>query len=100
MHTVLQYGMTKKALPGQRFYCPIRIAVFPYVVTWNRRSYTFLTPAIFGLIDSSEASLILEHKANLAGTVENFGQFVDSSVNFYEVSMTSPSAFLRTCFSA
>jgi len=57
----------------------------------NSRPQTGKTPAIFWLVDPSESGLILKHQAHPAGGkfVENFGQFSDSIVNFFEASITS-----------
>jgi len=39
---------------------------------------------MFWLIDTAEACFILEHEPDSCGIVENFGQFADSGVNFFE----------------
>ena len=60
------------------------------MVAGNRRSKTFLTPAVFWLVDPSKSRFILKHQSNI---VENFSQFCDSGVNFFEAAMTSSPAF-------
>ena len=72
--------------PGQGFYCSIYVTVFPNMVAGNRRSKTFLAPAVFWLVDPSKSRFILKHQPDI---VENFPQFYDSCVNFFEPSMTS-----------
>ena len=59
----------------------------------NGWSIAFRTPAVFRLVDPPEACLILKHESDLTWPVENFCQFVDSAVNFFEVAMTSSLAF-------
>ncbi len=50
---------------------------------------TFSTPAMLRLIDTTETSFVLEHEPNSFGIVENFGQFMDFGVNFFEASIAS-----------
>ena len=57
---------------GRRLYCSIGIAILPDVMTGNAGTYPFLTPAVFGLVDSSKASLILKHQADFLPLVDNF----------------------------
>jgi hypothetical protein len=59
----------------------------------NRGAITFHTPTIFGLVNSPKAGLVLKHETDFSRLVENFHQFMDSGVNFFEVAMTSSLAF-------
>ena len=72
----------KTGSSGQWFYRAIYIAVFPNMVAGNRRSKTFLTPAVFWLVDPSKSRFILKYQPNPFLLVENFPQFYDSGVNF------------------
>ena len=53
------------------------------------RTDTLSTPAMLRLVDTAEPCFILEHEPNPLGIVENFGQFMDSGVNFFEASIAS-----------
>ena len=55
---------------------------------------TFSTPAMLWLIDTAKACFILKHEPDFFGIVENFGQLMDSGVNFFEASITSGVALL------
>lgn len=57
-----------------------------------RGSNSLAAPAVFRLIDPSETRLILKHEPNLSGAVDNFRQFSDSGVNFFEESISSGDA--------
>lgn len=85
------------ALPGGWLYNPIGITIFPDVMTGNRWTDTPWTPAIFGLVDSSEACLILEHQTHFSTVsiviVDFFLQFSYLFFNFFEAAMTSSPAF-------
>ena len=58
---------------------------------------SLFAPAVFGLVDSSEAGFILEHQAHFStvftAAVDLFSQFGYFFFNFFEVSMTSSLAF-------
>lgn len=62
------------------------------MVARNGRSNPLVAPAVFGLIDPSEACLVLKHEPNLSRPVENFRQLADSGVNFFEESISSGDA--------
>ena len=83
----------KKTIPGNWFNSPVSISVFPYMMARNSRSGPFLAPTILGLIDPAKSSLILKHQPDFFLIVENFLQFRDSDVNFFEEAMTSSLAF-------
>ena len=55
----------------------------------HTRTDSFSTPAMLRLIDTAETCFILEHEPYSFGIVENFGQFMDSGVNFFEASIAS-----------
>ena len=80
------------SIAGYGVYSSVSVAVLTDVMAWNPRSYPFPAPAVLGLVDPSKARLILEHQPNLFVAVENFLQFMDSSVNFFEASTASGSA--------
>ena len=80
----------KTGFSSQWLYRAIHIAIFPNTVAGHRRSKTFLTPAVFWLVDSPKSRLILKHQPHI---VEIFLQFHNSCVNFFVVSMTSSAAF-------
>ena len=63
------------------------------MMAWYGGTYAFLAPTILWLIDPSETGLVLKHQVNGFFSVENFVQFLDFGVNFFEVSMTSSLAF-------
>jgi len=67
----------------------VSVAVLTDMVARNPRPYPFPAPAMLGLVDPSKASLILKHQPNPFAAVENFSQFMDSSVNFFEASTAS-----------
>ena len=89
LHRILHHA----ALSRDRLDRTIDIPVFPDVVTGNRWANTFLTPAEFGLVDSSETRFILEHQAHFStvstATGDFFFQFAYYFFNFFEVAMTS-----------
>ena len=72
----------------------IGISVFPNMVAWNAGPDAFLAPAVFRLVDPSEACFVLEHKAHFSTAPVEVFQFTDGGFNFFEVSMTSSLAFL------
>ncbi len=72
----------------------VGIAILTNMMTRHSRPDTFSAPAMFWLIDTTEACFILEHEPNSCGIVENFGQFADSGVNFFEASIASGVALL------
>ena len=51
----------KTAITVHWFNCTIYISVFPDVVAWYRRTYTFFAPTVFRLVDSTESGFILKH---------------------------------------
>lgn len=59
IQTVLQYGMIRKQDPLLMTLPRIRAAIFPNVMTGDRRSDFLLTSAIFGLVDPSKTRFFL-----------------------------------------
>lgn len=57
---------------SRRLYCSIGITILPNVVTGYAGTYSFLTPAVFGFVNSSKASLILKQQADFLPLVDNF----------------------------
>ena len=57
-------------------------------------TYSFLTPAVFWLVNSTKPSFILEHQADFLPAVDNF-QFFYGVVNFFEAAISSSLAFLE-----
>ena len=93
IHTI---GITTRHNPKagfsrQRFYSTVYISIFPYMMARDRGTYSFLTPTIFWLIDSTKACFILEHKPYFS--VGRKLYFFDFGFNFFEVAMTSSLAF-------
>ena len=84
----------KTGFACQRLNRALGIAVFPNMVAWNAGPDAFLAPAIFRLVDASEACFVLEHKAHFSTAPVEVFQFTDGGFNFFEVSMTSSLAFL------
>ena len=82
----------KAGVSCQGFYRSIHIPVFPNMVAGNGWADTFSAPAILWLVNTAEACFILKHQTNRFFVVENFLQFCDSSVNFFEASTASGSA--------
>ncbi len=80
------------ALAGYGINSTVSIAVLADMVAWNTGTDTFPTPTMLWLIDTAKARFILEHEPNSFGIVENFGQFMDSGVNFFEASIASGAA--------
>lgn len=70
----------------------VSVAVLTDMMARNLWPYSFPAPAMLGLIDPSKAGFILKHQPNLFTALENFLQFTDSSVNFFEASTASRSA--------
>lgn len=87
----------KTALSSGWLDCTVGISVFPDVMTGDRRANALLTPAVFGLVDPSETSFILEHQAHFStaftAVVDFLIQFAYFFFNFFEVAMTSSLAF-------
>ena len=92
-HRVALWHDKKAAFACERFYCSIDIAVFPYMVTGNTWTYPSLAPAVFGLVNTSKACLILEHQSYVLLRV-GFFQLLDRSINFFEDAISSSLAFL------
>lgn len=84
----------KTGFACQRLNRTVGISVFPNMVAWNAGPDAFLTPAVFGLVNSAKTCLILEHKAHFSTAPVEILQFTDGGFNFFEVSMTSSLAFL------
>ena len=80
-------------LSRQRLHGTKGIVILPDMVAGYTGAYTLLAPAIFGLVDPSEACFVLKHQANHFAAVDNF-QFFDAGLNFFEASMVTSSAFL------
>ena len=80
----------KAGFPGQRLHRAIGITVLPDMMAGDAGTDSSFTPAVFRFIDAAKSRFILKHQPNF---VENFLQFCDSCVNFFEASMTSLSAF-------
>ncbi len=82
---------------SQRLHCSIGISVLPYMMTRHTGTGSFFTPAVFGLVDPSETSFILEHQTHvspISSAIVDFRlQFLHFFFNFFEVSMTSSLAF-------
>ena len=87
----------KTALSSGWLDCTVGISVFPDVMTGDRRANALLTPAVFGLVDPSETSFILEHQAHfstISTAIVDFRlQFLHFFFNFFEVTITSSLAF-------
>ena len=83
----------KTGFTSQRLDRTISISVFPNMVAWNAGPDAFLTPAVFGLVNSAKTCLVLEHKAHFSTAPVEIFQFTNGSFNFFEVSMTSSLAF-------
>lgn len=92
-HRVALCHDKKAAFACERFYCSIDIAVFPYMVTGNTWTYPSLAPAVFGLVNTSKACLILKHQSYVLLRVGSF-QLLDRSINFFEDAISSSLAFL------
>ena len=67
----------------------VSIAILSDMMAGHPRTDAFSAPAILRLVDTTETCFILEHEPNTFGIVENFGQFMDSGVNFFEASIAS-----------
>ena len=82
---------------GQRLCRSIGISVLPYMVARHAGAGSFFTPAVFGLVDPSETSFILEHQAHFSTSssviVDFCLQFLHFFFNFFEVTITSSLAF-------
>ena len=83
----------KEGIPCLRFHGPESVAVLANMMAGHRGAHTFPAPAVFRLVNSSEARLILEHQSYPPFFVDNF-QLRDFFVNFFEDSMSSALAFL------
>lgn len=77
------------SVTSHRIYCSIGVSVLPNMVAWYPRTHSFAAPAVLRLIDPPKTCFVLKHKPNPLGVVENFGQFMDSGVNFFEASIAS-----------
>lgn len=80
------------SIAGYRINSSVSVAVLTDMVARYPRAYPFPAPAMLRLVDTSKTSLVLEHQPNPFASVENFIQFADSSVNFFEASTASWSA--------
>lgn len=82
----------KETLAVHRINCAVCIPVFTDMMTWNRWSNTFCTPASSRFIDSSKASLVLKHQTDFLAWVLAccllYGSFY-----FFEAAIVSSSAF-------
>ena len=89
---------------GQRFHRSIGVSVLPYMVAGHTGTGPLCAPAVFGLVDSSETSFILEHQTHfstISSAIVDFHlQFPHFFFNFFEVAMTSSLAFSDACYAA
>ena len=92
-HRVALWHDKKAAISSKRLYCSKGITILSYMVAGNTWTAPFLAPAVFRLVDSSKAGLILKHQPYVLAFVDSF-QFLDRKVNFFEDSMSSSLAFL------
>ena len=83
----------KEVVSRQRFHSTKGIVILPDVVTGHTGAHPLFTPAVFRLVNPTEACFILEHQPNYFAAVDNF-QFFDSGLNFFEASIVSSLAFL------
>lgn len=81
----------KETFSAWRFYCPKRIAVFPYVMTRHRWPLSSRTPASFRLIDPPKPCFIFKHQPDGFGLVLGSG-IQHTGFNFFEASQASSSA--------
>ena len=51
---------------SQRLHRSIGVSILPDMVAWHTGAHPFFTPTVFGLVDSSETGLILEHQADFS----------------------------------
>lgn len=83
----------KVSIARQRLYRSVSISILPNMVAWHTGTDTFLTPAVFRLVNPAKTSFILEHQADFFAPVDNF-QLLDCGVNFFEAAISSSLAFL------
>ena len=80
------------AVTRYRINSTVSVAILTNMVAGYTRTDAFSTPAMLRLIDTAETCFALEHDPDSFGIVENFGQYMDSGVNFFEASIASGSA--------
>lgn len=62
----------EEAIACQWLYRTIGIAILPDVMAGHAGTYSFLAPAVFGLVDSPKSGFILKYYANVTLPVDNF----------------------------
>ena len=78
----------KEVFSRQWLYCSKSIAIFPNMVAWNGGTPSLWTPAVLGLVDSSEPCFILEHQSDISFWLAVFGiQY--TGFHFFEASQAS-----------
>lgn len=89
-----------KEIPIARYgiHSSVSVAVLTDVMAWHPRPYSFSAPAMFGFVDPTKACFILKHQTNPFLIVENFLQFMDSSVNFLRLQPPLVQLFSDVCF--
>ena len=78
----------KEVLACHGFYRTVQVFIFPNMMTRNRRTYTFRTPAHLRLVDPSEACFILKHQADCLIHVGRTS-LLHGLLNFFEASHAS-----------
>ncbi len=77
------------AITRYRVNSTVNVAILTNMMAGHTGTDPFSTPAMLWLIDSAETCFILEHEPYSFGIVENFGQFMNSGINFFEASIAS-----------
>ena len=80
------------AITGYRINRTVSVAILTNMMAGHTGTDTFSAPAMLRFIDTTETRFILEHEPYSFGVVENFGQFMDSGVNFFEAPIASGAA--------
>ena len=82
----------KEGVTSQWFHGTICVTVLPDMVTRDRRTSPFPAPTVFRFVNSSKAGFILKQQMDFFTCGKLY--LLDLRVNFFEVAMTSSSAFL------
>ena len=70
----------------------VSVSLLSDMMARHTRANPLLTPAMLRFVNTTETCFVLKHEPDSFGVVENFGQFTDSGINFFEASIASGAA--------
>ena len=90
------------AITRYRINSTVSVSVLSDMMARHTRANPLLTPAMLRFVNTTETCFVLKPEPDSFGVVENFGQFMDSGIHFFEASIASGAALfgclLLGCF--